>query len=113
MPGASLFYAHSLSPDLKLGVGVFGNYGYFNVKRGECENVCPPYKKMQLHRSKNLVTDPEGALQGAASGVSSLFNRAKETIGRRETTDAEDSKKAPPIANFLSKSLYRQMRSQR
>ncbi len=32
MPGARLFYAHSLSPDLKLGVGVFGNYGYFNLR---------------------------------------------------------------------------------
>ncbi len=41
---------------------------------------------------KNLFTDPEGALEGAASGVSSIFNRAKETIGKRETTDAEDSK---------------------
>ncbi len=41
---------------------------------------------------KNLFTDPEGALEGAASGASGLFNRAKETIGKRETTDAEDSK---------------------
>jgi len=41
---------------------------------------------------KNLFTDPEGALEGAASGISSIFNRAKETIGKRETTNAEDSK---------------------
>jgi hypothetical protein len=41
---------------------------------------------------KNLFSDPKGTLEGAASGVGSLFNRAKETVGKRETTDAEDSK---------------------
>jgi len=41
---------------------------------------------------KTLATDPQGALESAGSGVSSLFNRAKETVGRRKNTDAEDSK---------------------
>jgi hypothetical protein len=40
---------------------------------------------------KNLFNDPQATLEGAASGVSSLFTRAKETIGRREVGDAEDS----------------------
>jgi len=40
---------------------------------------------------KNLFNDPQTTLEGAASGVSSLFNRAKETIGKREAGDAEDS----------------------
>jgi hypothetical protein len=39
-----------------------------------------------------LFTDPQGTLQGAASGVGSLFNRARETIGKREVTEAEDSR---------------------
>ena len=41
---------------------------------------------------KKLFNDPKGTLEGAASGVGSLFNRAKETVGKRETSDAEDSK---------------------
>ncbi len=41
---------------------------------------------------KNLFNDPKGTLEGAAAGVGSLFNRAKETVGKRETTGAEDSK---------------------
>ena len=41
---------------------------------------------------QNLFNDPKGTLEGAASGVGSLFNRAKENIGNREITDAEDSK---------------------
>jgi len=41
---------------------------------------------------KNLFNDPQNTLEGAASGVASLFNRGKETIGKREATDAEDSK---------------------
>jgi hypothetical protein len=41
---------------------------------------------------RNLFEDPQGTLEGAASGVGSLFNRARGTVGRRETTDAEDSK---------------------
>lgn len=43
---------------------------------------------------KNLVSDPQGALTSAAAGVGSLFNRAKGTVGKRETTGAEDSKAA-------------------
>jgi len=41
---------------------------------------------------KNLFTDPQGTLEGAATGVGSLFNRAKETIGKRKPTGAEDSR---------------------
>jgi hypothetical protein len=41
---------------------------------------------------KNLFHDPQATLEGAASGVGSLFNRAKETVGKREAGDAEDSK---------------------
>ena len=41
---------------------------------------------------KNLFNDPQAALEGAASGVGSLFNRAKETVGKREATAAEDSR---------------------
>jgi hypothetical protein len=48
--------------------------------------------KQTISGVKHLFNDPKGTIEGAASGVSSLFNRAKETIGKRETTDAEDSK---------------------
>lgn len=41
---------------------------------------------------KKLFSDPQGTMEGAASGVGSLFNRAKETVGKREVTDAEDSR---------------------
>ena len=41
---------------------------------------------------KNLVTNPQGTVEGAASGAGSLFNRAKETVGKREVTEAEDSR---------------------
>ena len=41
---------------------------------------------------KNLFTDPKGTMQGAATGVTSLFNRTKETVGKREATGAEDSR---------------------
>ena len=41
---------------------------------------------------KTLFADPQGTLEGAASGVGSLFSRAKGTIGRRETGEAEDNK---------------------
>lgn len=41
---------------------------------------------------KNLFNDPQGTFDSAAAGVGSLFNRAKGTVGRRETTGAEDSK---------------------
>lgn len=41
---------------------------------------------------KRLFNDPKGALEGAGTGLSNLFNRAKGTIGKRELTDAEDSR---------------------
>jgi len=41
---------------------------------------------------KNLVADPQGTVEGAVSGVGSLFNRAKETVGKRKVTEAEDSR---------------------
>lgn len=41
---------------------------------------------------KALFKDPEGTFEGAVAGVSSLFNRAKETVGERKTTGAEDSR---------------------
>lgn len=40
----------------------------------------------------NLVNDPKETFESAAAGVGSLFNRAKGTVGKRETTGAEDSK---------------------
>ncbi|MEN8190677.1 MAG: hypothetical protein ABFS19_12595 [Thermodesulfobacteriota bacterium] len=41
---------------------------------------------------KNLFNDPEATMEGAASGVGSLFNRVKKTVGKREATGAEDSR---------------------
>ncbi len=41
---------------------------------------------------KNLVADPGGTFESAVAGVGSLFNRAKGTVGKRETTGAEGSK---------------------
>ncbi|MEA2115979.1 MAG: hypothetical protein U9P36_11445 [Thermodesulfobacteriota bacterium] len=41
---------------------------------------------------KNLFSKPQETLGGAADGVSSLFNRAKGTLGRREATGGEDSR---------------------
>lgn len=52
---------------------------------------------------KNLFTDTEATLKGAASGVQSLFNRASETIGNREVTGAEDSKVQQVIGFSKSK----------
>ncbi|MBM9515177.1 hypothetical protein [Desulfogranum marinum] len=48
---------------------------------------------------KNLFTNTEETLQGAAAGVSSLFNRASNTIGSRQVTDAEDTR-AQQIIGF-------------
>jgi hypothetical protein len=47
-----------------------------------------------------LVTDPKETLEGAAAGVSSLFNRASQVAGKRQTTAAEDSK----VEQFIGKS---------
>ena len=52
---------------------------------------------------KNLVNDPQGTFESAAAGVGSLFNRAKGTIGKRETTEAEDNKAAQLIGFTKSK----------
>lgn len=41
---------------------------------------------------KNLFTEPEQTFENAASGVRGLFNRAKETVGQRKTTSAEDTR---------------------
>lgn len=54
---------------------------------------------------KNLFTKPQETLEGAASGVSSLFNRAKETVGSRETTGGEDSRVKQFIGLSKSKGL--------
>ena len=42
---------------------------------------------------KNLVSDPKGTFESAASGVGSLFNRAVGTVGKRETTGAEETRR--------------------
>jgi len=52
---------------------------------------------------KNLFSDPQGTFENAATGVSSLFNRAKGTIGKRKTTGAEDNKAAQLIGFSKSK----------
>ncbi len=41
--------------------------------------------------AKSLINDPKGTFDGAVSGVNSLFNRGKKTIGNRKTTEAEDN----------------------
>ncbi len=48
----------------------------------------------------HLVTDPQETLEGAAAGVSSLFNRASQVVGKRKTTNAEDNK----LEQFIGKS---------
>ena len=56
--------------------------------------------KNTIDAVSNLVTDPKETLEGAAAGVSSLFNRASQAVGRRKTTDAEDNK----LEQFIGKS---------
>ncbi len=58
--------------------------------------------KKTVQGLKTLFEDPEKTLEGAVSGVNSLFNRAAATIGSREITDSEDSRVAQFIG--LSKS---------
>ena len=48
----------------------------------------------------NLVTDPKETLEGAAAGVSSLFSRASQVVGKRQTTAAEDNR----VEQFIGKS---------
>ena len=52
---------------------------------------------------KNMVSDPQGTFESAAAGVGSLFNRAKGTVGKRETTEAEDNKMAQLLGFSNSK----------
>ena len=40
----------------------------------------------------NLFNEPQATLEGAASGVGSLFNRARETVGKRKAGATEDSR---------------------
>ena len=51
----------------------------------------------------NLVTEPKETLEGAAAGVGSLFNRASQVVGKRETTNAEDNKMSQFIGKTKSK----------
>ena len=51
----------------------------------------------------NLVNDPKETLSGAAAGIGTLFNRTREVVGRRETTDAEDNKLEQVIGKTKSK----------
>lgn len=64
---------------------------------------------------KNLFNDPEDTAQRAAAGVRGLFTRAKETVGKRKITGAEDtrveqliglSKAKGEIATSYSVSMY-------
>lgn len=48
----------------------------------------------------NLATNPQETLEGAATGVSKLFYRATNVVGRRNTTATEDSK----VEQFIGKS---------
>jgi len=48
----------------------------------------------------DLATDPVTTLEGAAAGVNSLFHRATQVIGKRKTTNAEDTK----VEQFIGKS---------
>ncbi|OGR18504.1 MAG: hypothetical protein A2X81_16595 [Desulfobacterales bacterium GWB2_56_26] len=51
----------------------------------------------------NLITDPQKTLEGAAAGVSSLFSRASQVVGKRQTTEAEDSRVEQIIGKSKSK----------
>lgn len=54
---------------------------------------------------KNLFSEPEETFENAAAGVRGLFNRAKETVGKREITGAEDSRVEQLIGLSKSKGL--------
>jgi len=51
----------------------------------------------------NLIQAPKETFEGAASGLSSMFNRAKEVVGKRDTTEAEDNKMEQLIGKTKSK----------
>lgn len=59
--------------------------------------------KNTVNAVANLVTDPKETFEGAVSGIGSLFNRATQVVGRRETTDAEDNKLEQFIGKTKSK----------
>ena len=52
---------------------------------------------------KNLFTEPVDTIGGAAEGIGDLFDRASQTVGRRETTSTEDSKVAQAVGFSKSK----------
>jgi hypothetical protein len=54
---------------------------------------------------KNLFNDPQATIQGAASGVVSLFDRARETVGKREVGTAEDSRLEQLVGVSKSKGI--------
>lgn len=59
--------------------------------------------KSTVEGVKNLFTEPEETLEGAAAGIGSLFNRAKQTIGKRDVADAEDNRAKQLIGFSRSK----------
>jgi hypothetical protein len=59
--------------------------------------------KNTVNAVTNLVTDPKETLSGAAAGIGTLFNRTKEVVGRRKTTDAEDNRLEQLIGKTKSK----------
>jgi len=59
--------------------------------------------KNTLTGLENMVKDPKGTFESAAAGVGGLFNRAKGTLGKRETTEAEDNKMAQLLGFSKSK----------
>jgi hypothetical protein len=52
---------------------------------------------------KNLVTDPQTTLEGAASGINSLFTRAVAVVGKKSTISGEDNKVEQLIGKAKSK----------
>jgi hypothetical protein len=52
---------------------------------------------------QHLIVDPMDTLEGAQEGISSLFNRASATVGKRKLTAAEDSQMEQLIGLTKSK----------
>lgn len=59
--------------------------------------------KSTVEGVKNLFSEPEETIEGAAAGIGSLFNRAKQTVGKREVADVEDNKAKQLIGFSRSK----------
>ena len=59
--------------------------------------------KNTVNAVTNLLTEPKETISGAAVGVGALFNRTKEVVGRRKTTDVEDNKLEQLIGKSKSK----------